>query len=582
MPVGTAIERKSEFAVFLEQNLDKELLRFTTAGSVDDGKSTLIGRLLHDSQSLYEDQLASAQNSRINRSSGPIDFSLITDGLRAEREQGITIDVGYRYFTTARRKFIIADTPGHEQYTRNMATGASTADLAVILIDAEKGLLPQTTRHAYISSLLGISSVVAAINKMDLVEYQEERFQTLEKDFLAVAERLGIASVQCIPISALVGDNVVERSERTPWYAGPTLLEHLETVPVTRPASIEGLRFPIQYVIRPHANFRGFAGQLAGGVIHPGDSVIALPSGQQSRVAAIVTYDGHLAEAFGSMSVTLKLEDEIDLSRGDMLVSPDSPPHVSQRFRAAIVWMHAQPLKLRQAYVIKQSVRQVRGAVTKIQHRFNVNTLETESSEGLRINDIAAVELETNSPLFFDSYQQNRTTGSFIVIDPLTNATLGAGMIQDSLTQQEILTSRESPSAEALITPLERHRRHAHYPAIILTDSRRALTRGIECALFAMRFEVMAIDETETPFASARTAWAALHAAGFVVVYHNPKLGSEERAELRAAAGDRFFDLSEMNLPAGDAEALEHVVALTKSLRISGEDGNPGKVIGNG
>jgi sulfate adenylyltransferase large subunit len=579
MPAGTAIERQSEFALFLEQNLNKELLRFTTAGSVDDGKSTLIGRLLHDSKSLYEDQLASAQKSRINRSSGPMDFSLITDGLRAEREQGITIDVGYRYFTTARRKFIIADTPGHEQYTRNMATGASTADLAVILIDAEKGLLPQTTRHAYIASLLGISSVVAAINKMDLVEYQEQRFQTLEKDFLALSERLGIASVQCIPISALVGDNVVEPSERTPWYAGPTLLEHLETVPVTRPASMQGLRFPIQYVIRPDANFRGFAGQLAGGVIRLGDAVIALPSGQQSRVEAIVTYDGHLAEAFAPMSVTLKLEDEIDLSRGDMLVSPDSPPHVSQRFRAPIVWMHAQPLKLRQAYVIKQSVRQVRGTVTRIQHRVNIDTLETESSEGLQINDIAAVELETNSPLFFDAYKQNRTTGSFIVIDPLTNATLGAGMIQDNLAQQEILTSRESPSAEALIAPLERHRRHAHYPAIILTESRAALARRIEHALFEMGFEVMVIDDTEAPFASARTAWAALHAAGLVVVYHNPKLGSEERAELRAAAGDRFFDLSEMNLPAGDAEALEHVVALTKSLRISGEDGNPGKVI---
>ncbi len=383
MSSGTAVELQDEFASFLQQNLNKELLRFTTAGSVDDGKSTLIGRLLHDSKSLYEDQLASAQKSRINRSNGPIDFSLITDGLRAEREQGITIDVGYRYFTTARRKFIIADTPGHEQYTRNMATGASTADLAVILIDAEKGLLPQTTRHAYIASLLGIPSVVAAINKMDLVGYQEQRFGALEKQFLALAEKLGIASVECIPISALVGDNVVERSERTPWYEGPTLLEHLETVAVTRPASTQGLRFPVQYVIRPDANFRGFAGQVAGGVIRPGDAVLALPSGQQSRVEAIVTYDGALPEAFSPMSVTLKLEDEIDLSRGDMLVAPDSPPQASQRFRAAIVWMHAQPLKSQQSYLIKHGARQVRGAVTKIQHRININTLGTESSEQL-------------------------------------------------------------------------------------------------------------------------------------------------------------------------------------------------------
>jgi sulfate adenylyltransferase large subunit len=458
-----------------------------------------------------------------------------------------------------------------------MATGASTADLAVILIDAEKGLLPQTTRHAHIAALLGIPTVVAAINKMDLVGYRQERFLTLEKEFLALAEKLGIATVQCIPISALVGDNVVECSERTRWYAGPALLEHLETVPVTKAASTQGIRFPVQYVIRPDANFRGFAGQVAGGVIRPGDAVIALPSGQQSRVEAIVTYDGHLAEAFAPMSVTLKLADEIDLSRGDMLVAPDSPPSVSQRFRAAIVWMHAQPLKIRQAYLIKQGLRQVRGAVARIQHRVNINTLETESSERLEINDIAVVELETNSPLFFDSYKQNRTTGSFIVIDPLTNATLGAGMIQESLTQDDTPTRRESPSTEALVTPLERYRHHAHYPAIILTNSRAALARPIERALFERGFEVMVIDETEAPFASARIAWAALHAAGFVVVYHNPKLGSEESAELRAAAGDRFFDLAEMNLPAGDAGALEHVLTFAKSLRISYEDGNPGR-----
>jgi sulfate adenylyltransferase large subunit len=449
--------------------------------------------------------------------------------------------------------------------------------LAVILIDAEKGLLPQTTRHAHIAALLGIPTVVAAINKMDLVGYRQQRFLTLEKDFLALAEKLGIASVQCIPISALVGDNVVECSKRTGWYAGPALLEHLETVPVTKAASTHGIRFPVQYVIRPDANFRGFAGQLAGGVIRPGDAVIALPSGQQSRVEEIVTYDGHLAEAFAPMSVTLKLADEIDLSRGDMLVAPDSPPNVSQRFRAAIVWMHAQPLKIRQAYLIKQGVRQVRGAVARIQHRVNINTLETESSERLEINDIAVVEFETNSPLFFDSYKQNRTTGSFIVIDPLTNATVGAGMIQESLTQDDTPTRRESPSTEALLTPLERYRRHAHYPAIILTNSRAALARRIERALFEMGFEVMVIDETEAPFASARSAWAALHAAGFVVVYHHPKSGSHESAELRAAAGDRFFDLAEMNLPAGDAEALEHVLTFAKSLRISYEDGNPGR-----
>src|SRR6478672_7068260 len=290
-----------EFELFLKQNLSKDLLRFTTAGSVDDGKSTLIGRLLHDSKGVYEDQLASIKKSRINRSTGPIDFSLLTDGLRAEREQGITIDVGYRYFTTAKRKFIIADTPGHEQYTRNMATGASTADLAVILVDGAKGLLPQTLRHAYISSLLGIPSILAAINKMDLVDFSEERFLILEEEFTALAERLGIANVQCIPVSALAGDNVVERSQRTPWYSGPSLLEHLETVPIAAAPRTKDFRFPVQYVVRPDASFRGFAGQIASGVVRPGDAVTALPSGRQSRVESIATYDGQLREAFAPM-----------------------------------------------------------------------------------------------------------------------------------------------------------------------------------------------------------------------------------------------------------------------------------------
>src|SRR6266404_9112439 len=393
------------FPDFLEKDLTTELLRFTTAGSVDDGKSTLIGRLLHDSKAVYEDQLASVKRSRINRSSGPIDFSLLTDGLRAEREQGITIDVAYRYFATARRKFIIADTPGHEQYTRNMATGASTADLAVILIDGTKGLLPQTLPHTYLPSLLGISSVVAAINKMDLLEYQEEKFLHLEKEFRALAERLGIREVQCIPLSALAGDNVVERSQNMPWYGGPALLEYVETVSITKPESTLGVRFPIQYVVRPDAHFRGFAGQIASGVIRPGDVVTALPSGQQSRVASIVTYDGQLAEAFAPLSVTLKLEDEIDLSRGDMLVSGENPPHVSQRFRATVVWMHAQALEAGRPFLIKQCARQVPGRVTKISHRVDIDTLETAAARRIEMNDIAVVELETSRPLFFDCYQ---------------------------------------------------------------------------------------------------------------------------------------------------------------------------------
>jgi bifunctional enzyme CysN/CysC/sulfate adenylyltransferase subunit 1 len=568
MTPATDVEVRDEFALFLEQNLNKELLRFTTAGSVDDGKSTLIGRLLHDSKTVYEDQLASVKKSRINRSSGPIDFSLFTDGLRAEREQGITIDVGYRYFATARRKFIIADTPGHEQYTRNMATGASTADLAVILIDGEKGLLPQTLRHAYITSLLGIPSVVAAINKMDLVGYQEEEFLRLEQEFLVLAERLGIREVKCIPVSALAGDNVVKQSDRMPWYAGPTLLDHLETVPIARPGSTQGVRFPVQYVLRPDASFRGFAGQVASGVIHPGDALTALPSGQQTRVESIVTYDGPLGEAFAPMSVTLKLEDEIDLSRGDMLVSPDSPPHVSKRFQAMVVWMNAQPLEAGRNYLIKQSARQVRGRITRIRHRVNINTLEPEAAERLEINDIAALELETSSPLFFDSYQQNRTTGSFIVIDPLTNATLGAGMIREDLSEgAEIRTATEKQNSEASVIPLERHRRHGHYPAIILVNARAALARPLERALFEAGFEVMVV-EKKASLMSARTAWATLHAAGFVVIYLNPSLGIEDRVDLRAAAGNYFFDLAELELPHRDAKAIGRVLALAESLRI--------------
>src|SRR6267143_398276 len=365
------------FESFMDQNLAKELLRFTTAGSVDDGKSTLIGRLLHDSKSVFEDQMAAVKNSRINRSTGTVDFSLLTDGLRAEREQGITIDVAYRYF----------ETPRHEQYTRNMATGASTANLAVILIDSTKGVLAQTRRHTYIASLLGIPNVLVAINKMDLVEYREDVFVRLQKDFEVLAKQLAVRHVVAIPISALVGDNVVARSAHMPWYHGPTFLEHLENVPLRVETMSDAVRFPVQYVIRPDASFRGFAGQVASGVIRPGDLVVSLPSERNSRVRSIATFDGDAPEAFPPMSVTVTLEDEIDLSRGDMLVSPDHPPRVSRHFEAMVVWFNGEPAEPGRSYLLKHTSRTVRAKALKIRYRVNVNTLVQEPVDHLQMND---------------------------------------------------------------------------------------------------------------------------------------------------------------------------------------------------
>ena len=385
------------------------MLRFTTAGSVDDGKSTLIGRLLYDSQGVYEDQLDAVRKSRINRAAGPIDFSLLTDGLRAEREQGITIDVAYRYFSTPRRKFIIADTPGHEQYTRNMATGASTADVAVVLIDATKGVLPQSRRHAYIASLLGIRHLVAAVNKMDLVGYDERTFRRITREFQQLADQLEVTDVRAIPLSALEGDNVVRRSPRMPWFDGPALLEYLETIPVNEPTWESAFRFPVQYVIRPDAHFRGFAGQLAAGTLRPGDAVIALPSGTKTRVRSILTFDGELDRATVGEAITVTLDDEIDLSRGDLLVSEDALPVASRRVRARLVWMQAEPLDQHKLYLLKHNTRTIRARVRQVLHRIDINSLQHAPASAVSLNDIATVDLETTLPLLFDSYRVNRT-----------------------------------------------------------------------------------------------------------------------------------------------------------------------------
>jgi sulfate adenylyltransferase subunit 1 len=568
---------RQSFAEFLEQDLNAELLRFTTAGSVDDGKSTLIGRLLHDSKAVYEDQLASVKKSRVNRSSGPIDFSLLTDGLRAEREQGITIDVAYRYFATSRRKFIIADTPGHEQYTRNMATGASTADLAVILIDATKGILAQTRRHAFIASLLGIGNVLAAVNKMDLTAYREDVFLRLEGDFALLASQLGIANVQCVPISALEGDNVVQRSARTPWYTGPTLLEHLETVPVPVSDALESVRFPVQTVIRPDAGFRGFAGRIASGVIRPGDAVLALPSGQKTQVKNIVTYDGNLPEAFAPMSVTLQLRDEIDVSRGDMLVSAENPPQVSKKFHAMLVWLHGDALELGKTYLVKHNVRQAKARVVRIHHRINVNTLAKEPAARLQMNEIAAVELEANVPLFFDAYSRNRTTGSFILIEPLSNATAGAGMIQELGSGEPAVETTDenawllAPATEP-VTPEQRYARHRHHPAILLLENRVELGTRVERVLFDGGFETLHWTGSEPDRGSLEDALRITEATGSVVIYSGAPLAAETKAHLRAQFGARVFEAA--SILASNDEVVRQAARFAQSLRIAAAETN--------
>jgi len=567
----TQVRSRESFGESPEQSPETELLRFTTAGSVDDGKSTLIGRLLHDSKAVYEDQLASVKKSRINRSTGPIDFSLLTDGLRAEREQGITIDVAYRYFATPRRKFIIADTPGHEQYTRNMATGASTADLAVILVDATKGILPQTRRHAFIASLLGLRNVLAAINKMDLVNYQEDVFLRLEEDFLKLAAQLGIARTQCVPISALDGDNVVERSERTFWYQGPTLLEHLETVPLSASDSRKSLRLPVQMVIRPDANFRGFAGRVASGVIRPGDKVLALPSGRRTRVRSLVSYAGDLPEAFAPMSVTVQLEDEIDLSRGDMLVSPENSPQVSKRFRAMVVWLQETALEVGRTYLVKHTARQTRIRVLQIRHRVNVNTFEQEAATQLNMNDIASVEFEAHVPLFFDPYGGNRTTGSFILIDAISNATVGAGMIQADLSDRqghEGLELLSSNSARKPVSAQERYERHGHIPATFLLESRPALASKLARVLFDQGFEVLHLESAEVfPDALFETIRAAQR-IGAVLIYSGEPINAVTKKRLAAEVKPQLFDLSRKNENPNDEEVFRRALALADTLRL--------------
>jgi sulfate adenylyltransferase subunit 1 len=422
---------EKDILAYLKSQEEKSLLRFITCGSVDDGKSTLIGRLLWDSKMVFEDQLAALEvdSKKVGTQGGAIDYALLLDGLQAEREQGITIDVAYRYFSTDRRKFIVADTPGHEQYTRNMVTGASTAQVAVILVDARKGLLTQTRRHSYLVSLVGIRHVVLAINKMDLVEYDAQRFDTILRDYEQFAAPLGFASITAIPISALNGDNIIEKSDNTPWYHGPTLMNHLETVQVEDDARKQPFRLPVQWVNRPHLDFRGFCGTIAAGTIRPGDELRVASSGRTSRVARIVTMNGDLREAVAGQAVTLTLTDEIDISRGDVLAATDAPPRLSRHPEAHLVWLHDEALQPGQVYLVKTASAVTPGRVTRVQYAVDVNTLEQKQVPTLGLNGIGAVRLELDRPVAFDPYRQNRETGSFILIDRFSNATVAAGMV---------------------------------------------------------------------------------------------------------------------------------------------------------
>ena len=527
----------------------RKLLRFTTAGSVDDGKSTLIGRLLYDSHAVYEDQLASVRASRINRSSGPVDFSLLTDGLRAEREQGITIDVAYRYFSTPRRKFIIADTPGHEQYTRNMATGASTADAAIILIDATRGVLPQSRRHAYIASLLGIRHVVAAINKMDLVGFSQHVFEKIAHEFLELTENLDFERVYPVPLSAVEGDNVVRRSPHMPWFHGPALLEYLEELPIDDHAGMEdAVRFPVQYVARPDSGFRGFAGELVSGTLRPGDPIVALPSGRTTRIKSIVTYDGELDEANPGDAITVTLEDELDISRGDLLTSEKNQPWTSKAFAATLIWMHSEPLQPNTWYLLKHTSRTVRARVRPSLRRVDIGTFSHFPAATLDMNDIATVEIETSLPVFFDPYRRIRTTGSFILIDPVSNATVAAGMMESlSEIAAERHGAKPQRATSGAITAAEKRQLFGHRSAAVSIAGHRHIAETVERLLLEQGWRVHLLG-TNFGDEELRGAARALLDAGMVALFSDSSHATQLRDEAsRLFASDAFFVFDEHN-----------------------------------
>ena len=537
---------RDDIEAYLAKYRQKQILRFVSVGSVDDGKSTLIGRILYDTGMVFEDQMAAVRAA--SQSDEP-DLALLTDGLKAEREQGITIDVAYRYFATDKRKFIIADTPGHIQYTRNMVTGASTADVALILIDARHGVLQQSRRHAYIASLLGIPHLAVCVNKMDLKDYSQEVFDEISADFMEFGKTLRFKDIQFFPVSALVGDNVVSDSENTPWYDGPNVLEYLETVPVFADRNFDDFRYPVQYVSRPDLDYRGFAAEVAAGVIAKGDDIVSLPSGKTSKVKAIDTWEGELDEAFAGQSVTIRLEDEIDISRGDMIVKPDNLPRVTRRFDAHMVWMHERPLDTEKAYLVKHTTQTVRAQIDKIYHEIDMDTLEEKQTDGIELNDIAKVRLSCHRALYVDDYQKNRETGAFIVIDSLTNNTVAAGMIALEGADQNMgdvmkeLHAESAMEPKTFVSPYERMERFGQKGATVWLhgvpgSGRWTLAYALERKLFDEGRTATVVNPVGEDLRSMISAAKAVTDAGLINICAFPSPTAKDRDELTKRLGE--------------------------------------------
>jgi bifunctional enzyme CysN/CysC len=556
---------------YLDQHQQKELLRFVAVGSVDDGKSTLIGRLLHDTHGVYEDQLSAVKRASV-RAGMEIDFSLFTDGLKAEREQGITIDVAYRYFSTAKRKFIIADTPGHVQYTRNMATGASTADLVIILIDARLGVLQQSRRHAYIASLLGIPQLVVCINKMDLEGHRQEIFDRIRAEFSEFSAKLGFKGTTFIPVSALKGDNVVHPSGQMSWYHGPTLLQHLETVPSTETYNFSDLRYPVQYVMRPDLDYRGFSGAIASGIVRRGDTVVVLSSGKSSRVAAIDTFEGEVESAHAPMSVTLRLTDEIDISRGDMLALPDNRPTVAKRFDAMLVWMSERALDPQRSYLLKHTTQTVRAEIESVTYLTDLETLAQKPATRLELNEIGRVTIACHRPIYCDPYGRNRGTGAFILIDSMSNVTVAAGMIVEanaaSSGAEGRLESGGPSRRRSQVSPDERRQRLGQSGCVVwlsgLADAGTSdVAFALERRLFDVRRVALVVDPADGSVEPAQEHTKDLARrcanAGLIAIFFDAAPATAPA--IQAAVGaERFVEIPVETLHPSDPERSANAI----------------------